>query len=87
MLHGIEGFEEDYVKNHKQVAIDFYRRGFQKTPGTEKITSTESPVVLAHMVHSLTLEMAMQRVIIKSTPLHEFDLEALCESFIRLFLA
>lgn len=87
LLHGVEGFEEDYVKNHKQVAIDFIAEAFRKLQEQKKITSTESPVILAHMVLSLTLEMAMQRVVVKSTPLREYDREALCESIIRLFLA
>jgi AcrR family transcriptional regulator len=87
LLHGVEGFEENYVKNHKQVAIDFIAEAFRKLQEQGKITSKESPVILAHMLLSLTLEMAMQRVIVKSTPLNDYDRESLCESIIRLFMA
>lgn len=87
VLDGIEKFEEGFVKESHEAAVMFAADAIKKLQDRNIITSTEDPVILAHMLFSMMLEMAMQRVIRKNSPLLQYDRKILCDAIIRFFIA
>jgi AcrR family transcriptional regulator len=87
LLDNVEGFEEDYVNKHRNDAINVLSEAFEKLQAENKITSKEPPDLLAQMLLSQTYEMAIQRVIVHSSPLKKYDRKTVCDAIINLYLS
>lgn len=87
LLDGVEGFEEEFVVKNTKEALRFIAGAFKNLQKNGRISSKESPELLAELLISTISDVATQRVIRKRSSLKNYDRDVLAKTIGNLFLS
>lgn len=87
LFEEVEGFDQEFVTRNRLDAIQIIADNFAKLQEQNRISSKESPDILAQMLLAQLVEMATQRAVIKSSPLLKYNRKQISDAIINLYLA
>lgn len=82
----VDGFETSFIQQKEDEATEFLADAFRQLQDQKKISSKEDPKLLAHMLIMQTAQIAVQRVVRKTSPSSKYDRSVLTEAIINLFM-